>query len=202
MRGFPFLVVVLGLILAGPASAARILVLGDSISAAYGLALDQGWVAQLSAKLAREAPGRHQVINVSISGETASGGRRRLPALLGTHRPELVLIELGGNDALRGRPPAAIAADLRALIQTSRSTGAKVLLVGMRIPPNYGRAYSEAFAGLYPQLARSEQVPLVPFLLAGVGGVPGLMQADGIHPTAAAQSTLLANVWPALQRLL
>lgn len=202
MRRGSFLILCLGLILAGPACAARILILGDSISAAYGLPLAQGWVAQLSARLAREAPGRHQVINASISGETASGGRRRLPGLLTSHRPEVVVIELGGNDALRGRPPAAIAADLRALIQSSRAAGAQVLLLGMRIPPNYGRAYSEAFAGLYPQLAQSERVALVPFLLAGVGGVPALMQADGIHPTVAAQPRLLANVWPQLKSLL
>lgn len=199
---FRVLVAALLLACAMPASAARILILGDSISAAYGLPLEQGWVAQLAARLARAAPGRHQVINVSISGETASGGRRRLPELLQRQRPDLVVLELGGNDALRGRPPTVIAADLRALIVTSRRAGAQVLLLGMRIPPNYGRAYSEAFAALYPQLAQSEGVPLVPFLLAGVGGVPGLMQADGIHPTAAAQPRLLANVWPALQGLL
>lgn len=182
-----------------PASAASILVFGDSISAAYGMNIEQGWVALLDQRLAAEDPGRHRVINASVSGETTSGGLRRLPALLKQHAPDVVVLELGGNDGLRGQPPALMASNLTAMIRLSREAGARVVMLGMRIPPNYGKAYTEAFAAVFPRVAKAEAVPLVPFFLEGVGGVPDLMQKDGIHPNAKAQPRLLALAWPMIR---
>jgi acyl-CoA thioesterase I len=183
------------------ALAGTVLVVGDSISAALGLDTRQGWVNLLQNRL-REGGFEHQVVNASISGDTSSGGLARLPALLAQHRPELVIIELGGNDGLRGQPPAQLQQNLARMVDGSHASGAKVLLLGMRLPPNYGQRYTQAFAQVYSDLAAEKQVALVPFLLEGVGGVPGMMQADGIHPAVGAQARLLENVWPTLEPLL
>nr|WP_251309356.1 arylesterase [Halomonas sp. NCCP-2165] len=189
------------LLLAGTASAAsppRLLVMGDSLSAAYGIEARQGWVALLERRL----DGRAEVINASISGETSGGGAARLPDLLGQHAPDIVLLELGGNDGLRGLPPGQLETNLRRMIEASRAAEAEVLLLGIDIPPNYGQAYREAFTGVYRRLADEHDLPLVPFLLEGVALNRELMQADGIHPTAEAQPRILANVWPVLAPLL
>ncbi|WP_394558405.1 arylesterase [Aquipseudomonas alcaligenes] len=183
------------------ALAGTVLVVGDSISAALGLDTRQGWVALLQKRL-QEGGFEHQVVNASISGDTSSGGLARLPALLAQHKPQLVIIELGGNDGLRGQPPAQLQQNLARMVDASKASGAGVLLLGMRLPPNYGQRYTQAFAQVYADLAADRQVPLVPFLLEGVGGVPGMMQPDGIHPAAAAQSKMLDNVWPSLEPLL
>lgn len=186
------------LLLAAPLRAEVWLVVGDSISAAFGLDTTQGWVALLQKRLDQQGKSI-QVVNASISGDTSAGGLARLPALLAEYRPALVMIELGGNDGLRGTPLAQLQQNLANMIAASKSSGAQVLLLGMRLPPNYGKRYTEGFAGVYEQLAATHQVPLLPFFLEGVGGVPGLMQADGIHPTAAAQPRLLDNIWPLLE---
>ena len=189
------------LLWAQAALAGTVLVVGDSISAALGLDTRQGWVALLQERL--QAKGfEHQVVNASISGDTSSGGLARLPALLAQHQPQVVIIELGGNDGLRGQPPGQLQQNLARMVEQSQAGGAKVLILGMKLPPNYGQRYTTAFAEVFPAVASEQQVPLVPFLLEGVGGVPGMMQADGIHPAAAAQSRLLDNVWPALEPLL
>ena len=189
------------LLWAQAALAGTVLVVGDSISAALGLDTRQGWVALLQERL--QAKGfEHQVVNASISGDTSSGGLARLPALLAQHQPQVVIIELGGNDGLRGQPPGQLQQNLARMVEQSQASGAKVLILGMKLPPNYGQRYTTAFAEVFPAVASERQVPLVPFLLEGVGGVPGMMQADGIHPAAAAQSRLLDNVWPALEPLL
>lgn len=186
------------LLLAAPLRAEVWLVVGDSISAAFGLDTAQGWVALLQKRLDQQ--GRSiQVVNASISGDTSAGGLARLPALLAKHRPALVMIELGGNDGLRGTPLTQLQQNLAGMISASQTSGAQVMLLGMRLPPNYGKRYTEGFAGVYEQLAATHRVPLLPFFLEGVGGVPGLMQADGIHPTADAQPRLLDNVWPLLE---
>ncbi|HEY1029904.1 MAG TPA: arylesterase [Pseudomonas sp.] len=183
------------------AVAGTLLVVGDSISAAFGLDSRQGWVALLEKRLADEGF-EHAVINASISGDTSAGGAARLPALLAEHKPELVIIELGGNDGLRGQAPAQLQQNLTAMVETSQQAGAKVLLLGMRLPPNYGARYTSAFAQVFTDVSEQKQVPLVPFFLEGVGGVPGMMQSDGIHPTVSAQPLLLENAWPALKPLL
>lgn len=183
-----------------PASAASVLIVGDSISASYGMDITQGWVSLLDKRLEKQAPGVHQVINASVSGETTSGGLRRLPALLRQHKPDVVVLELGGNDGLRGQPPTLIARNLSAMIQLSKKSGARVVLLGMQIPPNYGKAYTEAFAGVFPKVAKAEGVALLPFFLAGVGGVPALIQNDGLHPNTKAQPRLLELAWPLILR--
>lgn len=189
------------LLLAQEAAAGTVLVVGDSISAALGLETSQGWVSLLQKKLDSERLD-HRVVNASISGDTSAGGAARLPALLGEHKPEVVIIELGGNDGLRGQPPAQLQQNLASMVEQSRQAGAKVLVLGMRLPPNYGKRYTDAFARVFSDVAKEQQVPLVPFFLEGVGGVEGMMQADGIHPAAGAQQKLLENVWPSLQPLL
>ena len=189
------------LLLAQNATAGTLLVVGDSISAAFGLETRQGWVSLLAERLREEAP-QWQVVNASVSGDTSAGGLARLPALLEDHRPQLVLIELGGNDGLRGQPPARLQQNLAGMIARSREAGAQVVLLGMRLPPNYGQHYASAFEQVYLDLAQKKEVPLVPFFLEGVGGVAGLMQADGIHPAAEAQPILLENLWPTLRPLL
>ncbi|MBM1186937.1 arylesterase [Pseudomonas lundensis] len=183
------------------AAAGTILIVGDSISAGFGLDTRLGWVSLLEQRLEREGHD-DRVINASISGDTSAGGQARLPALLTEHKPDVVIVELGGNDGLRGQPPAQLQQNLAAMIDTAKTAGAKVLLLGMQLPPNYGPRYTEAFAGVYTQLADEKQIALVPFFLEGVGGHPELMQADGLHPAAAAQQLLLDNVWPALKPLL
>ncbi|MGH8493853.1 MAG: arylesterase [Moraxellaceae bacterium] len=184
------------------AQAATILVFGDSISAAYGLEVEQGWVRLLQQKLDKSAPGKHLVVNGSLSGETTAGGKARLPALLKKHKPDIVVLELGGNDGLRGQAPAAMSANLKKMITDSRAAGASVLLFGMKIPPNYGRAYTQAFEQVFVTVAKAEKVPLLPFFLEGIGGHPELVQADGIHPIAKAQPILLSNAWPLLEKAL
>ena len=184
-----------------PAAAPTLLVLGDSLSAGYGIRVEQGWVALLQARLRAKGYG-HRVVNASSSGETTGGALARLPRALATHRPAIVIVELGGNDGLRGLPVADIRRNFEAIIRSSQQAGAKVLLVGMKIPPNYGPAYTRDFYGLYGDLARQYKLPSVPFLLANVAPDEALFQDDGIHPTAAAQPRLLDEVWPHLQPLL
>ena len=174
-----------------------ILVLGDSLSAEYGLPRDTGWVALLQQRL-QSKNNSARLINVSISGETTSGGRARLPALLQQHHPSVVIIELGGNDGLRGLPINTIESNLRAMILAARNARSKVLLVGMRIPPNYGRAYTEQFSAMYRKLAKETGASLVPFLLEGIADKPAMFQLDRIHPVTAAQPYMLNNVWPYL----
>lgn len=178
-----------------------LLVLGDSLSAGFGTALDQGWVSLLKQRIAEQGL-PHEVINASISGDTTAGGLSRLPSLLAEHQPAVVIIELGANDGLRGFPPKQIAAALTALTEQAQAAGARVLLAGLRLPPNYGSAYADQFQAVYGQVAAATGAALVPRLLAGVAEDRGLMQADGLHPTAAAQPRLLDNVWPVLLPLL
>ncbi|MNH26027.1 Esterase TesA precursor [compost metagenome] len=187
--------------LAQSAAAGTLLVVGDSISAGFGLDSRLGWVSLLQTRLKNEGFA-DQVVNASISGDTSAGGRARLPALLAAHKPALVVLELGGNDGLRGQPPQQLQQNLAAMIDSAQKEGAKVVLLGMRLPPNYGVRYTTAFAQVYEQLSVQKQVPLVPFFLEGVGGVPEMMQADGIHPTQGAQQRLLENAWPAIKPLL
>lgn len=183
------------------ALADTLLVVGDSISAAFGLETGQGWVALLERRLVERGL-QYQVVNASISGDTSAGGLARLPALLATHHPQLVIIELGGNDGLRGQSPAQLQRNLAAMIDRSRTAGAGVMLLEVQLPPNYGPRYNQAFARVYTSLAEEKQVHVVPFFLEGVGGVPGMMQPDGIHPAATAQVKMLDNVWPILEPLL
>src|SRR6202051_1334107 len=179
-----------------------ILVFGDSISAGYGLArVEQGWVALLQTRLKEQEYG-YQVINASVSGETTAGGLARLPRALMLHQPKIVILELGGNDGLRALPIAQMRANLVRMIDLAAAAGAKVLLLGIRMPPNYGTEYTEQFRLCYSDLARDKKLPLVPFLLNDVAQFPDLMQADGIHPNQLGQPTLLANVWPSLKPLL
>lgn len=187
--------------LPGLAAADGILVLGDSLGAGYGLESEQGWVSLLDTRVARGCDAL-PVHNASVSGETTAGGRARLAPLLDRHEPDLVILELGGNDGLRGLPPTRLQANLEAMIALSRESGARVLLVGIRIPPNYGAAYTRAFDAAFEQVVAATDVAFVPFLLEGVAPDDELMQADGIHPTAAAQPRMLDNVWPALVPLL
>lgn len=176
-----------------------ILVVGDSISAAYGLEIERGWVALLQQRLTERGLS-YQVVNASISGDTSAGGRNRLPALLEQHQPSLVLIELGGNDGLRGLPLSNLQDNLRAMVQLAKQQEAQVMLLGMRIPPNYGSRYTEEFYQVFQHVAELESVLVVDFFLEGVGGVPGMVQADGIHPTEQAQAILLDNAWPILEK--
>jgi acyl-CoA thioesterase-1 len=178
-----------------------ILVLGDSISAEYGLPRGSGWVALLQARLARHAP-HYAVVNASISGETSSGGLSRISSLLSRHQPSIVLVELGGNDALRGLDLAATENNLRQIVRLSRSSGARIALLGMQVPPNYGKRYVDWFAAMYPRIASSEGAALVPFLLEHFAERGEYFQADRIHPTTAAQPLMLDNVWPVLRQLL
>jgi|SRR5690554_90958 len=180
-----------------------LMVLGDSLSAGYGIDLDQGWVQLLRERIAQdEATAHYQVINASVSGETTRGGLARLEALIQRHNPEVVIVELGGNDGLRGQPIKLMQQNLAQIIQSLQASNAKVLLLGMQIPPNYGARYTQLFAAMYPQLADRFKVPLVPFFLHQVALDPQLMQSDDIHPNAAAQPQLLQNVWPLLAPLL
>lgn len=187
-----------------PATAPTILVVGDSLSAEYGLQRGQGWVALMQARLAQEKIAA-QVINASISGDTSSGGRSRLPALLAQHKPSLVVVELGGNDALRGLPLTMTRDNLQAMVQAAKAVGARVLLVGMQVPPNYGQSYAREFADTFSQVAKAQQVALVPFMLKGVADAPDalkLFQADRIHPVAAAHPKILNTLWPSVKKLL
>jgi len=189
------------LLLSQGAAAGTVLIVGDSISAAFGLDTRLGWVTLLEQRMKQEGF-TDKVVNASISGDTSAGGQARLPALLAEHKPELVILELGGNDGLRGQQPTQLQQNLASMIDRSRDAGAKVLLLGMQIPPNYGPRYTNAFKAVYSNLAEEKKIPLVPFFLEGVGGIPELMQADGLHPAAVAQQKLLENVWPTLKPLL
>lgn len=183
------------------ATAQRILVVGDSLSAEYGLAKGTGWVALLEQRLAAQKKAV-TVTNASVSGDTTSGGRTRLPPLLAQHRPHIVIIELGGNDALRGLPLQGMQDNLRAMTQAAQQAGAKVLLLGMQIPPNYGKQYAQDFENVFARVAQENQAALLPFFLKGVAdhaNPRSLFQSDQIHPNAQAQPILLQNVWPMLQ---
>ncbi|CAA0087687.1 Esterase TesA [Zhongshania aliphaticivorans] len=176
----------------------KILVLGDSLSAAYGIAQKEGWVNLLKSQVSSDTT----IINASISGETTAGGLQRLPTLLKEHQPDIVVIELGGNDGLRGYPILSIRNNLKQMITTSTQTGAQVLLLGMKIPPNYGKRYTQAFEQNYTVLADELDLPLIPFLLESIAGNTSLMQKDGIHPTAEAQPIIVQNVLPMLREML
>ncbi|MEX0603103.1 MAG: arylesterase [Marinobacter sp.] len=201
LRSIVFVLCLIALSQAHGASG-TVLVMGDSLSAAYGVETDQAWVALLEERLADENLSGWTIVNASVSGETTDGGLRRLPDLLSRHAPEIVILELGGNDGLRGFPPDVIEENLQAMIRQSQAAGARVLLLGMQIPPNYGERYTKAFADIYPQLAESESTALVPFFLDGIFEGENLMQDDGIHPTQEAQPILLKNVWPQLEPLM
>lgn len=188
-------------LLALPALAQNILLVGDSISAAFGLEIEQGWVTLLEQRLA-EQDYPHAVINASVSGDTTAGGLARLPGLLQEFQPELVVIELGGNDGLRALPVSNMQQNLSAMVELAQDAGADVILLGMRIPPNYGPRYSDAFENTFVEVAAKHEVALLPFLLEGVGGVETMMQNDGVHPTAAAQPLLLDNAWPVIRQWL
>lgn len=183
-------------LLAAPATAG-VLVVGDSISAAYGIDKRVGWVALFAERIQQSCPGL-SVDNASVSGETTAGGLARLPALLTRFQPTVVVIELGGNDGLRGLSPQRMAANLRQMVALARAAGAQPVLLGMRIPLNFGQEYNRMFEAAFADVAASEDIPWVRFLLDGIGGQPKLMQADGLHPTVAAQPLLLENAWPVL----
>jgi acyl-CoA thioesterase-1 len=197
----------LALVLAfvGTASAEQpqrtIIVLGDSLSAGYGVKVQEGWVSLLAKRLASEGYG-YRVVNASVSGETTQGGLARLPRALQTHKPAIVIVELGGNDGLRGLPLAASRENLRKTIELSQAAKAQVVLVGMVIPPNYGQRYGQEFRDMFADLAKQKTLAFVPFFLDRVALDPKLMQADGIHPNAAGQPQMLENLWPKLKPLL
>jgi acyl-CoA thioesterase I len=178
-----------------------ILVLGDSISAGYGIRMEEGWVALLQARLRKEGYG-YRVVNASVSGETTTGGLTRLPRALRLNAPRIVILELGGNDGLRGLPLAETRSNLARMVELSSAAGARVLLLGMKIPPNYGPRYAQGFEQLFADIARERKLPLVPFFLDKVALEPGLMQDDGLHPTARAQPLMLDTVWPELRPML
>lgn len=185
--------------MAGAAHAGKqtILILGDSISAAYGMSVEQGWVALFEGQIAAEHP-NVELVNASISGETTGGGLRRLPQLLASHKPTLVVVELGANDGLRGFPVKTLRDNLSKITNLAKEAGARVILVQMEIPPNYGSKYTLAFHDSFALVAKDTGSVLAPFLLDGVAGNPTLIQADGIHPTAAAQPRMLENILPLL----
>ncbi len=195
----------IGLLLSTPpsawASGRTILVFGDSLSAAHGLRPEQGWVALLAKRLQSQGY-RYRIVNASVSGETTTGGLQRLPHALHAYHPAILILELGANDGLRGLPLALAAHNLASMVRLARAAHARVLLLGIEIPPNYGPRYTRQFAALYPRLARQFHVPLVPFLLAHVALDPRLMQADGLHPNARGEPRVLDTVWPYLRRLL
>lgn len=178
-----------------------IVVVGDSLSSGYGIGAEQSWVAMLEDRLRSEGYG-YEIVNASIAGDTSAGGLARLPRLLEQHDPDLIVIELGGNDGLRGQPVARLRDNLAKMIEQSQQSGAEVVLAGIQIPPNYGGSYTEALSAVYPELAERFEVPLVGFLLEGVALNDELMQPDGIHPNAAGQKVVFANVWSVLGPLL
>ncbi|MFC0336350.1 arylesterase [Kushneria avicenniae] len=185
-----------------PVHAETLLVVGDSLSAARGIDRDEGWVNLLRQRLASQAPDRYTVVNASISGDTTAGGLERLPEALERYSPDLVLLELGGNDGLQGLPPDRMQNNLAQMIEKSQASGARVALLGILIPPNYGQAYTKAFADVFPMLASQYDVPLVPFILDGVALNDDLMQDDRIHPNAKGQPIILDNIWPTVAAML
>ncbi len=202
MKRLFFLMVFLLANVSAKAEAPVILVFGDSISAGYGLArVEQGWVELLRTRLKSEGYG-YQVVNASVSGETTAGGLARLPRALELHHPKIVILELGGNDGLRALPVPQMRSNFQQMISLSTAAGAKVLVLGMRIPPNYGPQYTSQFEAVYGELARADKLPLVPFLMDHIALQPSLMQGDDIHPNVDGQPVLLDNVWPMLQPLL
>ena len=196
-----FLLVTLAASASAYSAPKTVLVVGDSLSAEYGIARGAGWVSLLEQKLKAEKV-EARVVNASISGETTSGGRARLPALLGQHRPDIVVIELGANDGLRGLPVSSAEANLRALVAMARDKKAEVLLVGMRMPPNYGRAYTEKFFDMFKKVSAETRSPLVPFMLEGVADKPAMFQQDRLHPLADAHPIILSNIWPQFASLI
>ena len=202
-RWFPVALLWLAVLCMAPvhAEAPVILVFGDSLSAAYGIPAEQGWVSLLQRRLA-ERGYPHQVVNASISGDTTSGGLSRLPAALETHHPALIILELGANDGLRGQPPMVMRHNLAQMIELSQQAGAQALLAEMRIPPNYGPLYTQKFQATFDELAQRYAIPLIPFMLDGVAGNPALIQDDGLHPRAEGQLRILENVWKVLESVL
>ncbi|MBS3965448.1 MAG: arylesterase [Methylomonas sp.] len=198
---YRFVLAMIMALLSWPAMAGTIVVMGDSIGAGYGVAVDQSWVALLQQKLKQHGK-PHVIRNESISGDTSAGGLARIDAVLARWQPAVVLLELGGNDGLRGLSPAEMQANLTEIIRRCRAQGAKVLLLGMRIPPNYGKRYVDLFYGIYPQLAKALDVPLVPFILESVALNPDMMQADGLHPNALGQPEIVLTIWPHLLTVL
>ena len=176
--------------------AKTILIVGDSISAGYGINHEQGWVQLLQKRLDQQYPKQHKVVNASVSGETTSGALARMPKLLQSYKPDVVVIELGGNDALRGQPPQMIQKNLGQLVQQSQQANAKVILFGMKIPPNYGTAYSQTFENNYKVISQQYKIKLLPFFMQGIAGHKDLMQNDQIHQNAKAQSIVLNNAYP------
>ncbi|AXS81651.1 MULTISPECIES: arylesterase [Marinobacter] len=201
VRSILFLAVAL-LALPAMASQNTLLIVGDSLSAAYGVPSETAWVQLLRNRLQSNGLAGWEVVNASISGETTDGGARRLPELIAENDPEVVIIELGGNDGLRGFPPNVIESNLASMIEQVQDSGARAVLVGMQIPPNYGQRYTEMFAEIYPKLSDRYNTDLVPFFLDGIYNEDGLMQDDGIHPTEEAQARLLENVWPVIGPIL
>jgi len=196
------LIACIWLLMAGPLWAAPVvLVYGDSVSAAYGIPREAGWVALLERRLADRQPA-WRTVNASVSGETTAGGLARLPAVLERHRPAIVILELGANDGLRGLPVEQTSANLKAMIALAKKRNARVLLVGMQLPPNYGSRYAREFRALYPAVAKQSGIALVPFLMAGIATQPEMFQADGLHPVAKAQPKLLETVWQGLKGML
>lgn len=193
---FQYLICSMILILPATSFAKTIMILGDSLSAGYGVTPQQAWVNLLQNQLNQQYPKKHQVVNASVSGETTSGALARLPKLLQTHRPNIVVIELGGNDGLRGQPPQMIQKNLAQIIQQSQKANATVILFGMKIPPNYGTAYSQAFENNYKNLSQQYKIKLLPFFMDGIAGHKDLMQKDLIHPNTNAQKILLKNAYP------
>ena len=196
IRGISYLAMFSLCFMPAVVSAKTIMIVGDSISAAYGMQAEQGWVYLLQKRLDQQYPKKHKVVNASVSGETSSGAVARLPKLLQTYKPQIVVIELGGNDGLRGQSPLLIQKNLANLIQQSQQAKATVVILGMKIPPNYGTAYSQAFEKNYSIVSQQYKVKLMPFFLTGVAGNKNLMQSDLVHPNAKAQSILLNNAYP------
>ncbi|MEE7625359.1 arylesterase [Methylobacter sp. Wu8] len=196
-----FLFAVIISLMSMTATAKSIVVLGDSISAGYGIEVSQGWVALLQQKLDQQGTG-HIIHNESISGDTTAGGLARIDAALALHKPAVVIVELGANDGLRGLPPALIKSNLAGIIQLARQNGAKVLLLSMKIPPNYGKRYIDLFYTIYPQLATELGIPYVPFIMEDVALTQDMMQQDGLHPNAKGQPVIADKVWPQLLPLL
>ncbi len=196
-------IIFLASLLSAPLAAAQpvVLVFGDSLSAGYGIDVREGWVALLQQRL-RTQGYPHTVVNASVSGETTAGGRTRLAGALQRHRPQLVILELGANDGLRGLSLTQTRDNLAAMVRTAQKSGARVLLIGIHLPPNYGPGYTQKFHDIFGELARRYQAGLVPFLLEGVALDRALMQADGLHPRATAQPRILDNVWPSVEGLL
>jgi acyl-CoA thioesterase-1 len=196
IRGISYLAMFSLCLMPAVVSAKTIMIVGDSISAAYGMQAEQGWVYLLQKRLDQQYPKKHKVVNASVSGETSSGAVARLPKLLKTYKPQIVVIELGGNDGLRGQSPLLIQKNLANLIQQSQQAKATVVVLGMKIPPNYGTAYSQAFEKNYTIVSQQYKVKLMPFFLTGVADNKNLMQSDLVHPNAKAQSILLNNAYP------